>query len=524
MNKRFNIYTAIAYTSAKPHIGNTYEIVLADAIARYKRLKGYDVYFQTGTDEHGQKISDTATLQFKDNQEYVDEVALEVRRIWDVMNTSYDKFVRTTNPLHKEKVSKIFEKLYNQGDIYLGEYEGLYCKPCESFYTESQLTDGKCPDCSRVVVKTKEEAYFFKLSNYTEQLKKHLDDNPDFIVPSSRKNEIINNFIKPGLQDLCVSRTTVDWGIPVTFNKKHVIYVWLDALSNYITFIGYNIDNNHDEIFNKYWPADLHVIGKDILRFHTIYWPIMLMALDLPLPKQIYGHPWLLSGSDKMSKSKGNIVYADDLVHLFGVDAVRYYMLSQMPFANDGIFTYDLLIDKTNSDLVNNLGNLLNRTISMSYKYFDGIVLKPMKYDKIDNKLIESVKETLSKVDVLMSKHHVAEALTSIFEMFNHANKYIDETTPWLLGKDESKKDRLATVLYNLLETLRMGAVLLQSFLPDTSEKIFNQLNTNMRDYNEKENFRGLEYNIKLNPPTPLYNRIDKSEKLEEIEQLNKNV
>ncbi len=524
MSKKFNIYTAIAYTSSKPHIGNTYEIVLADAIARYKRLTGYDVYFQTGTDEHGQKIADSAAKNSKGNQEYVDNIALEVRRIWDIMNTSYDKFVRTTNPLHKEKVAQIFEKLYNQGDIYLSEYEGLYCKPCESFYTESQLLDRKCPDCGREVEYTKEEAYFFKLSNYTKQLEKYIIENPDFITPVSRKNEIINNFIKPGLQDLCVSRTSFDWGIQVPFDKKHVVYVWIDALSNYITFIGYDIDGNHVNEFNNRWPADLHVIGKDILRFHTIYWPIMLMALDLPLPKKIYGHPWLLFGNDKMSKSKGNIVYADDLVKLFGVDPIRYYMLNQISYANDGIFTYELLIDKINSDLVNNLGNLLNRTISMSYKYFDGEVLKPTVFEEIDNILINCVQNTIKNVEVKMNDLHVAESLDLIFHMFDCANKYIDETTPWLLSKEETKKDRLATVLYNLLETIRVGAVLLQAFLPETADEIFRQLNTQNRDYDSLKEFNGMDLNIKLVKPTPLYNRIDKEEKLKEIHKNSLNV
>lgn len=515
--KKFNIYTAIAYTSSKPHIGNTYEVVLADAIARYKRLTGYKVYFQTGTDEHGQKIADSAFKAGLDNQQYVDKIAKEVKDVWDIMNTSYDRFVRTTDSTHKKKVSDIFEKLYNQGDIYLGTYEGLYCKPCESFFTESQLIEEKCPDCKRKVEWTKEEAYFFKLSKYEKQLKQYIKDNPNFIVPESRKNEIIKNFLEPGLQDLCVSRTSFDWGIPVSFNKNHVIYVWIDALSNYITFPGYNKIGNHDENFYKYWPADVHIIGKDILRFHTIYWPIMLMALKLDLPKQIYGHPWLLLGTDKMSKSKGNIIYADDLVHQFGVDSVRYYMLSQMPYSNDGIFTYELLIDKINANLVNNLGNLLNRTITMSYKYFEGIVLEPTKYEEIDNELKQCVLKTLLKVEEKINKFEVSKAINLIFEMFDRANKYIDETTPWLLAKDEKKKERLNTVLYNLLETLRIGGILLEAFLPETSEKILNQLNTQNKVYPKDYNFKGLEFNIQLNKPLILFKRIDKEQKLKEI-------
>lgn len=523
MNENFNIYTAIAYTSGKPHIGNTYEVVLADAIARYKRLLGYDVYFQTGTDEHGQKIAEKAFINNKNNQEFVDEVSLEVRRIWDVMNTSYDKFVRTTNSMHKEKVSKIFEKLYKQGDIYKGFYEGLYCTPCESFFTESQLNNGKCPDCSREVTSTKEEAYFFKLSNYAEQLEQHINNNPDFIKPESRKNEIVNNFIKPGLQDLCVSRTSFDWGVPVTFDEKHVIYVWIDALSNYITFIGYDPEGQHEPIFSNLWPADVHIIGKDILRFHVIYWPIMLMALDIPLPKQILGHPWLLSGEEKMSKSKGNIVYADDLVKLFDVDSVRHYMLSQMPYANDGIFTYELIIDKINADLVNNLGNLLNRTISMAYKYFDGIVPEPKSLEEVDNSLIDCVTNTRKAINNKMDEYKVSESINLVFDIFNRTNKYIDETMPWVLAKDVDKRDRLATVIYNLLETIRIGAVLLQPFLPETSDKIFYQLNTLNKNYDSITGFDGMDVGIKLNQPEPLFLRIDKNKRLEEIENYYKN-
>ena len=520
MKEKFYISTAIAYASGKPHIGNTYEIVLADAIARYKRLLGYDVYFQTGTDEHGEKIEEKAKNAGMKPQEYVDEIALEVRKIWDVMNTSYDKFIRTTNPAHKEMVSKIFKKLYDQGDIYLGKYEGLYCTPCESFFTESQLVDGKCPDCGREVHLTSEDAYFFKLSNYTDRLIKYMDEHPHFIEPESRKNEIINNFIKPGLQDLCVSRTSFDWGIPVTFDDNHVIYVWIDALSNYITFLGYDVDGNSSEEFKKYWPADIHLIGKDILRFHTIYWPIMLMALDLPLPKKIFGHPWVLYGNDKMSKSKGNIMYADDLVQEFGVDAIRYYLLHEIPFASDGTITYELLIERINSDLANILGNLVNRTISMSHKYFDGIVYEPTCKEVIDEELIQLVLETPSKVTEKMDELKVAEAIDLIFDIFRRCNKYIDETTPWILAKDESKESRLKTVLYNLLEAIRSGATLLQAFLPDTADRIFKQLNTENR-YIDSINFKGLDYGIKLNQPEPLFARIDKEKKLEELSQKN---
>ena len=515
MKEKYYITTAIAYASAKPHIGNTYEIVLADAIARYKRLTGYDVYFQTGTDEHGQKIEEKAKASNLDPQEYVDEVALEVRKIWDVMNTSYDKFIRTTNPSHKEEVAKIFKKLYDQGDIYKGTYEGLYCTPCESFWTESQLVDGKCPDCGGEVKIASEEAYFLKMSKYSKQLEDYIESHPDFIEPEARKNEIINNFIKPGLQDLCVSRTSFKWGIPVSFDDKHVIYVWIDALSNYITFLGYDLDNPSEE-FKKYWPADLHLIGKDILRFHTIYWPIILMALDLPLPKKIFGHPWVLFGDDKMSKSKGNIMYADDLVNLFGVDAVRYYLLHEIPFSSDGTITYELLIERINSDLANILGNLVNRTISMAHKYFDGVIYEPTCKEDIDNELINLVLETPRIVEEKMSTYHVAEAIDVIFEIFRRSNKYIDETTPWVLAKDPEKQERLKTVLYNLLEAIRSGAILLSPFLPETADKIFHQLNTENK-FIDTINFNGLDAGIKLNNPEPLFNRIDKEKLLEEL-------
>ena len=519
MKEKYYISTAIAYTSGKPHIGNSYEIVLADAIARYKRLTGYDVYFQTGTDEHGQKIEQKALELGMNPQEFVDEVALEVRKIWDIMNTSYDKFVRTTNPSHQETVSKIFKRLYDQGDIYKGKYEGLYCTPCESFFTESQLVDGKCPDCGREVKVASEEAYFFKLSKYASRLEEYIETHPDFIKPESRKNEIINNFIKPGLQDLCVSRTSFSWGVPVTFDDKHIIYVWIDALSNYITFLGYDIDGNHSEEFKKYWPANVHLIGKDILRFHTIYWPIMLMALDLPMPDQIFGHPWVLFGNDKMSKSKGNIMYADDLVKEFGVDAVRYYLLHEIPYASDGTITYELLIERINSDLANILGNLVNRTISMAHKYFDGVVYEPTEKEEIDSELINLVLETPRKIEEKMNELKVAEAIDTVFDIFRRCNKYIDETTPWILAKDETKQERLKTVLYNLLESIRSGAVLLHPFLPDTADSIFKQLNTENR-FIDSIDFKGLDAGIVLNQPEPLFIRIDKDKKIEEI--LNK--
>lgn len=519
MNKKYYISTAIAYASAKPHIGNTYEIVLADAIARYKRLTGYDVYFQTGTDEHGQKIEGKAREAGKNPQEYVDDVSLEIRRIWDIMNCSYDRFVRTTNPRHEEIVGQIFEKLYKQGDIYKGTYKGLYCTPCESFWTESQLIDGKCPDCGREVTKASEEAYFLKMSKYAKWLEQYINDNPEFIQPESRKNEIVNNFIKPGLQDLCVSRTSFKWGIPVTFDEKHVIYVWIDALSNYITFIGYDVNGDYEDEYKKYWPADLHLIGKDILRFHTIYWPIILKALDLPLPKKIFGHPWLLSGQDKMSKSRGNIIYADDLVKYFGVDAIRYYLIHEMPFANDGIFTYELLIERINSDLANNLGNLVNRTISMAHKYFDGEILEPTCKEDIDDELINVAMSAKDKVEEKMSNLRVADAIDEVFAIFKRSNKYIDETMPWVLAKDQNKKDRLATVLYNLLESIRHGAVLLEAYLPETANSIFEQLNTQNKGYESLDKFDGLDYGIKLNQPKPLFARLNKEEVLNEFKK-----
>lgn len=520
MKEKYYITTAIAYTSGKPHIGNTYEAVLADSIARYKRQKGYDVFFQTGTDEHGQKIEEKAKNCQKSCQQFVDDVAAEIKSIWDLMNTSYDQFVRTTNPDHKKMVQKIFKKLYEQGDIYKGEYEGLYCTPCESFWTESQLVDGRCPDCGREVKKAKEEAYFFKLSKYTDRLIKHIEENPQFIQPESRKNEMINNFLKPGLQDLCVSRTSFKWGVPVDFDDKHVVYVWIDALSNYITFLGYDTDGNHKDLFKKYWPADVHLIGKDILRFHTIYWPIMLMALDIPLPKQVFGHPWLLVGEGKMSKSKGNVIYADDLVKYFGVDAVRYFCLHEMPFANDGTLTWELMIERVNSDLANILGNLVNRTISMQNKYFDGLVTNPSVKESIDDELINLALATVKNVDQKMNELRIADAIDEIFTLLRRSNKYIDETTPWTLGKDETKHERLKTVLYNLLESIRFAAILLQSFIPATSEKILDQLNTKQRSIESLETFGNLEENIHvINKPEILFARLDVAETLEKIEQ-----
>lgn len=508
--KNFYISTAIAYASAKPHIGNTYEIVLADAIARYKRLNGYNVYFQTGTDEHGQKIEDKARAAGKEPQRYVDDVADVVKNIWDIMNTSYDKFVRTTDPEHERIVARIFERLYEQGDIYKGKYEGLYCTPCESFFTESQLIDGKCPDCGRDVTEASEEAYFLKLDKYAKRLEQYIEEHPEFIEPVSRKNEIVNNFIKPGLQDLCVSRTSFKWGIPVNFDSKHVIYVWIDALSNYITFLGYDLDNQSEQ-FKNFWPADIHLIGKDILRFHTIYWPIMLMALELPLPKKIFGHPWLLFGEDKMSKSKGNIVYADDLVKYFSVDAVRYYLLHEMPFSSDGTFTYDLLIDRINSDLANILGNLVNRTISMTNKYFEGNVEDKKVETQLDIAYKTNFKQAPINIEEKIDNVRVSDALEIIIELFRSSNKYIDDTTPWNLAKEDSEKERLETVIYNLLEGIRKAAILLQAFLPDTAEEIFRQLNTENKDYeNVVEKYH-------TNSPSPLFERIDKTKKMEEI-------
>ena len=521
MSKPYYLTTAIAYTSGKPHIGNTYEVVLADAIARFKRKEGYDVRFQTGTDEHGQKIELKAQEAGVTPKEFVDQVAGEIKTIWDLMNTSYDKFVRTTDDYHEKTVQKIFKKLYDQGDIYKGYYEGLYCTPCESFFTESQLVDGKCPDCGRPVGHAKEEAYFFKMSKYADRLMKYIEDHPEFIQPESRKNEMINNFLKPGLQDLCVSRTSFSWGIPVDFDPKHVVYVWLDALSNYITTMGFDVDGNHGELFKKYWPADLHLIGKDIVRFHTIYWPIFLMALDVPLPKQVFGHPWLLVGSGKMSKSKGNVIYADDLVKLFGVDAVRYFVLHEMPFENDGVITWELLVERINSDLANTLGNLVNRTISMSNKYFDGVVANTGITDGFDKDLIDVALDTKHKVIHKMDQLRVADAMTEIFNLFKRCNKYIDETTPWILAKDPSSKDRLSTVLYNLVESITIGASLLSPFMPETAEKIFTQLNAKERSMDELEMFGLYENENKVvSKPEILFARLDLEEVMKQVDTI----
>ena len=515
--KPYYISTAIAYTSAKPHIGNTYEIVLADAIARYKRMTGYDVYFQTGTDEHGQKIQDKAEAAGVTPQAYVDGVANQIHEIWDMMNTTYDKFVRTTDPMHVEKVQKIFKKLYEQGDIYKGSYKGKYCTPCESFWTESQLVDGCCPDCGRPVTDAEEEAYFFKMSKYADRLMKHIEDHPEFIQPESRKNEMVNNFLKPGLQDLCVSRTSFSWGIPVTFDEKHVVYVWLDALTNYITFCGYDPDGNHDEHYKKFWPADVHLIGKDIIRFHTIYWPIFLMALGEELPKQVFGHPWLLVGDGKMSKSTGNVIYADDLVKWFGVDAVRYYVLHEIPFANDGVMTYEMLMERINSDLANVLGNLVNRTIAMTQKYFDGIVQEPTDCEPVDDELKAVALALPEKVETRMAGLHVADAIDEIFTLLRRSNKYIDETMPWALAKDESKKARLGTVLYNLLESIRFAAVMLKPYLPETSDKIFAQLNLENAGVESLKSFGAINAGHKLSEAEILFARIDIAKKLVEI-------
>ena len=507
--KKFYISTAIAYASSKPHIGNTYEIVLADVIARYKRLCGYDVYFQTGTDEHGQKIEEKAINEGVSPQEYVDEKSKVIKEIWDVMNTSYDKFVRTTDSHHKEVVAEIFKKLYDQGDIYLGEYKGLYCTPCESFWTESQLVDGKCPDCGREVKEATEEAYFFKMSKYSKWLEEYIESHPDFIEPESRKNEIMNNFIKPGLQDLCVSRTSFKWGVPVSFNDKHVVYVWIDALSNYITFLGYNPNGESSLEYNKYWPADIHLIGKDILRFHTIYWPIMLHALNIEMPKHIFGHPWMLFGNDKMSKSKGNIVYADDLVNKYGVDAVRFYMIHEMPYASDGVYTEDLLVETINSNLANVLGNLVNRTIGMANKYFDGVINNTDTKEEIDKEFIEEILKLKSELDRDFDKFRIADSLERLIEAYRRCNKYIDETMPWVLAKDESKKDRLATVIYNLIEAIRIITVYLQAYLPATAKNIFTQINTNITDYDSVSKFGSYVSGTKVNTPEVLFKRIE---------------
>ncbi len=517
---KYYMTTAIAYTSGKPHIGNTYEIILADAIARYKRAEGYDVYFQTGTDEHGQKIQEKAEAAGISPKEYVDQVSGEVKRIWDLVNSSYDNFVRTTDEDHEKCVKKIFKKLYDQGDIYKGSYEGMYCTPCESFWTESQLVDGKCPDCGREVKPAKEEAYFFKMSKYADRLIDYINTHPDFIQPVSRKNEMMNNFLLPGLQDLCVSRTSFSWGIPVDFDPKHVVYVWLDALTNYITKIGYDPDGS-SELFNKNWPADLHLIGKDIVRFHTIYWPIFLMALDLPLPKQVFGHPWLLQGGDKMSKSKGNVIYADDMVDLFGVDATRYFVLHEMPYENDGVITWDLVIERFNSDLANILGNLVNRTVSMSNKYFGGIVKSTGVTGEVDADLKAVVTGTRDRVAQKMEKLRVADAISEVFALFRRCNKYIDETTPWVLAKDEAQQDRLAEVLYNLTESITIGASLLHSFLPETAEKIVAQLFTSLRDFDDLDKF-GLYANGTKVTETPeiLFARLDPKEIMPKVEEL----
>ena len=519
--KKYYITTAIAYTSGKPHIGNTYEAVLADSIARFKRQQGYDVFFQTGTDEHGQKIEMKAEEAGVTCKEFVDQVSGEIKNIWDMMNTSYDKFIRTTDDYHEKQVQKIFKKLYDQGDIYKGHYEGMYCTPCESFFTESQLVDGKCPDCGRPVTPAKEEAYFFKMSKYAQRLIDHINEHPEFIQPVSRKNEMMNNFLLPGLQDLCVSRTSFKWGIPVDFDPKHVVYVWLDALTNYITGIGYDCDGESTEQFKKDWPADLHLIGKDIIRFHTIYWPIFLMALDLPLPKQVFGHPWLLQGDGKMSKSKGNVIYADQLVDFFGVDAVRYFVLHEMPFENDGVITWELMVERLNSELANTLGNLVNRTISMSNKYFGGEVSSTGVTEPVDEDLKAVVLGTKKKVADKMEELRVADAITEIFALFKRCNKYIDETMPWALAKDESKKDRLAEVLYNLVEGICIGASLLESFMPETTEKILSQLNASKRTYEELDTFGSYPSGNKVTEkPEILFARLDVKEVMEKVEAM----
>lgn len=519
--KKYYITTAIAYTSRKPHIGNSYEIVMTDAIARYKRMQGYDVFFLTGTDEHGQKIEEYAQKSGVTPKEYVDKVAGEIKETCDLLNTTYDHFIRTTDDYHEKAVQKIFKKLYEQGDIYKGSYEGMYCTPCESFWTESQLVDGKCPDCGREVKKAKEEAYFFRMSKYQKQLEKYIEDNPDFIFPEQRKNEMVNNFIKPGLQDLCVSRTSFKWGIPVDFDPDHVVYVWIDALSNYITALGYSPDGSGDN-YKKYWPADVHIIGKDILRFHTIYWPIMLMALGEPLPKQVFAHPWLLFGSDKMSKSRGNVIYADDLVKLIGVDAVRYYLLSEMPYVSDGSITYETVFERYNSDLANTLGNLVNRTVAMSNKYFGGQVMAPTAQEPLDEQLKNAALAAVENVDKLLSKYRVSDALEAILSLARRSNKYIDETAPWVLAKDEDKKERLGTVLYNLLESIRFIAILVSPFMPETAEKIFKQINTQVTSYDSLKEFGGLKAGEKVGTAEPLFSRLDSEKLLADIAEAAK--
>lgn len=514
----FYITSAIAYTSRKPHVGNSYEIVLTDAIARYKRMQGFDVFFLTGTDEHGQKIEENAKAAGVSPKEYVDKVAGEIHEICDLLNTTYDKFIRTTDPEHEATVQEIFQKLYDQGDIYKSEYEGLYCTPCESFWTQSQLVDGKCPDCGREVHTAKEEAYFFRMSKYQARLEEYIESHPDFIAPESRKKEMVNNFLKPGLQDLCVSRTTVKWGIPVTFDQKHVIYIWIDALSNYITALGYHPNGESGALYQKYWPADVHVIGKDIMRFHSIYWTIMLMALGQPLPKHIFGHPWMLFGAEKMSKSRGNVIYADDVVKRFGVDAVRYYLLSEMPYAQDGSITYESMIERFNADLANTIGNLVNRTIAMQHKYFDGVIQPAHNTETVDSELCTMAQETVKKVEALMDEFRIADALDAILSLARRSNKYIDETAPWVLAKDASLKERLGTVLYNLLESIRYLAVLLTPFMPDTAKAILTQLGTDANDYASLASFGALKAGDKVGTATPLFQRIDAAKLLEELE------
>ena len=514
---KYYITTAIAYASGKPHIGNTYEIIMADAIARYKRMLGYDVYFQTGTDEHGQKIDEKAKAANLTPKEFVDQQAGEIKRIWDLMNTSYDRFIRTTDEDHERQVKKIFKKLYDQGDIYKSEYEGWYCTPCESFWTDSQLVDGKCPDCGREVHKEKEESYFFKLSKYQKQLEQYINDHEEFIQPESRKNEMINNFLKPGLQDLCVSRTSFKWGIPVDFDPKHVVYVWIDALSNYITGLGYDVDGNHGELYKKYWPADLHLIGKDIIRFHTLYWPIMLLALNVPLPKQVFGHPWMLVGEDKISKSRGNAIYADDLVKFFGVDAIRYYVLHEMPFAQDGTITWELVIERINSDLANVYGNLVNRTVAMTNKYFNGQLSKDFVEEDLDKEFKSFILNSVKTVEDKMEQLRVGDSIEAIMEVFRRCNKYIDETAPWVLAKDEAQKGRLNTVLYNLLEGIRFGAVLMEPFMPETSARVYEQIGTRETSYDSLSSFGAYECNKVTEKPEPLFNRIDPVKTMDEV-------